>query len=127
MSLEHLGETDNNEKALILSETLDDATDKLLENKKSPSRKVNELDNRGSHFYLAMYWAETLANQNKDAELKSEFTLIYNLLSDNELNIIEELNSVQGNSVNIKGYYQPNKTLTTQVMRPSETFNNILS
>ncbi len=127
VSLEHLGETVDNAKALILSETLDGATEKLLENKKSPSRKVNELDNRGSHFYLAMYWAEALANQTKDAHLKTEFEAIYNSLSNSENKIIEELNSVQGNTIDIEGYYESNDVLTSQAMRPSETLNAIFS
>jgi isocitrate dehydrogenase len=126
VSLDHFGETNNNSKAKILGETLDDATDKLLENKKSPSRKVNELDNRGSHFYLAMYWAEALAKQNKDIELSSQFASIYNLLSDNESKIVEELNNVQGTAVDIKGYYEPNDEITSKAMRPSVTFNNII-
>jgi isocitrate dehydrogenase len=126
VSLDHFGETNNNSKAKILGETLDDATDKLLENKKSPSRKVNELDNRGSHFYLAMYWAEALTKQNKDTELSSQFASIYNLLSENESKIVEELNSVQGSAVDIKGYYKPNEEVTTKAMRPSVTFNNII-
>jgi isocitrate dehydrogenase len=126
VSLDHFGETNNNYKARILGETLDDATDKLLENKKSPSRKVNELDNRGSHFYLAMYWAEALAKQNKDIELSSQFASIYNLLSDNESKIVEELNNVQGTAVDIKGYYEPNDEITSKAMRPSVTFNNII-
>jgi len=126
VSLDHFGETNNNSKAKILGETLDDATDKLLENKKSPSRKVNELDNRGSHFYLAMYWAEALANQNKDAELSGQFTPIYGLLSENESKIVEELNKVQGTAVDIKGYYEPNEEITSKAMRPSATFNNII-
>lgn len=126
VSLDHFGETNNNSKAKILGETLDDATDKLLENKKSPSRKVNELDNRGSHFYLAMYWAEALTNQNKDTELSSQFASIYNLLSENESKIVEELNSVQGSAVDLKGYYEPNEDITSKAMRPSVTFNNII-
>ncbi|VAV86047.1 Isocitrate dehydrogenase [NADP]; Monomeric isocitrate dehydrogenase [NADP] [hydrothermal vent metagenome] len=126
VSLDHFGETNNNSKAKILGETLDDATDKLLENKKSPSRKVNELDNRGSHFYLAMYWAEALANQNKDTELSGQFASIYNLLSENESKIVEELNSVQGSAVDLKGYYEPNEDITSKAMRPSNTFNKII-
>jgi len=126
VSLDHFGETNNNSKAKILGETLDDATDKLLENKKSPSRKVNELDNRGSHFYLAMYWAEALAKQNKDIELSDQFTTIYDLLSENESKIVEELNKVQGTAVDIKGYYEPNEEITSKAMRPSTTFNNII-
>jgi isocitrate dehydrogenase len=126
VSLDHFGETNKNPKAKILGETLDDATDKLLENKKSPSRKVNELDNRGSHFYLAMYWAEALSKQNKDKELSAQFTSIYNLLLENESKIVEELNKVQGSATDIKGYYEPNEDITSIVMRPSVTFNNII-
>ncbi|MFD2823923.1 NADP-dependent isocitrate dehydrogenase [Lacinutrix iliipiscaria] len=127
VSLEHLGETNNNTRAIVLGETLDDATEKLLENKKGPSRKAGELDNRGSHFYLAMYWAEALANQNKDADLKATFTPIFKSLSENESVIVNELNEVQGKPVNIDGYYEPNDTLTSKIMRPSQTFNRILS
>jgi isocitrate dehydrogenase len=126
VSLEHFGEVNNNAKAKILGETLDDATDKLLENQKGPSRKSGELDNRGSHFYLAMYWAQELANQTKDASLKAEFTPIAKQLSDNESKIVSEFNDVQGKPVNIGGYYEPNEALINQVMRPSKTFNAIL-
>ena len=126
VSLEHLGTTNNNSKALILAETLDDATDKFLDNDKSPSRKVGELDNRGSHFYLAMYWAEGLANQNKDAELKAAFSKIANDLKSNEDKIVSELNKIQGNSNDIGGYYQPNEDLVTTAMRPNSTLNTIL-
>jgi isocitrate dehydrogenase len=126
VSLEHLGQTTNNEKAKILGETLDNATDKFLENRKSPSRKVNELDNRGSHFYLAMYWAQELASQNADMELKNTFTPVAQELSNNELTIIEELNSIQGKAIDIKGYYHPNEALTSDAMRPSKTLNAIL-
>ena len=126
VSLEHLGETSKNQKALILGETLDDATEKLLENKKGPSRKVNELDNRGSHFYLALYWAEALANQTKDENLKNTFTPIADSLSKNESTIVNELNSVQGSPVNIDGYYLSNEPLIRKIMRPSSTFNTIL-
>ncbi|MDO6597146.1 NADP-dependent isocitrate dehydrogenase [Oceanihabitans sp. 2_MG-2023] len=127
VSLEHLGETNSNERAKVLGATLDDATEKLLENKKGPSRKVNELDNRGSHFYLAMYWAEALANQDKDADLKETFTPIAKSLSENESVIVNELNEVQGKPVNIEGYYEPNDTLTSKAMKPSNTFNTILN
>ncbi|WP_299117183.1 NADP-dependent isocitrate dehydrogenase [uncultured Winogradskyella sp.] len=127
VSLDHFGEVNDNEKAKILGETLDDATEKLLENKKGPSRKVNELDNRGSHFYLAMYWAEALANQNKDESLKSEFTEIYNQLSSQQDIIVKELIDCQGKSVNIDGYYLPNESLTSNEMRPSKTLNSILN
>jgi len=126
VSLEHFGLVNSNEKARILGETLDDASDKLLENKKGPSRKVNELDNRGSHFYIALYWAEALANQTKDAELKSEFTRIYNTLSSNEEAIIGELIACQGAPVNIEGYYLPDENIVTSAMRPSAVFNSIL-
>ena len=126
VSLEHLGNTNNNSKALVLSETLDDATDKFLDNDKSPSRKVGEMDNRGSHFYLALYWAEGLANQNKDAELKAQFAKIATDLKANESKIISELNEIQGSSVNIGGYYQPNDDLADAAMRPNTTFNKVL-
>ena len=125
-SLEHLGQTLNNSKAIVLSETLDVACDKFLKNDKSPARKVGQIDNRGSHFYLAMYWAEALANQTKDAELKSKFAPIANELIANESKINSELLGAQGKSQNIGGYYQPNPTLTSQAMRPSVTFNSIL-
>ena len=127
VSLEHLGNTNNNPKALILAETLEDATDKFLDNNKSPSRKVGELDNRGSHFYLAMYWAEGLANQDKDAALKVEFKIIAESLIKNEEKIISELNDNQSTSVNIGGYYQPNEELATKSMRPNSTLNSILA
>ncbi|MFV9551549.1 NADP-dependent isocitrate dehydrogenase [Algibacter sp. PT7-4] len=126
VSLEHFSQVNNNAKAKILGETLDDATDKLLENSKGPSRKSGELDNRGSHFYLAMYWAQELANQDNDQDLKAEFTPIAKQLADNEAKIVKELNDIQGQKTNIGGYYEPNETLLNEVMRPSETFNNIL-
>jgi isocitrate dehydrogenase len=126
VSFEHLGENYNNPKALILAETLDEATDKFLDNKKSPSRKVGELDNRGSHFYLAMYWAEALAAQNKDAELKAQFTKVAEALNKNEAVIIDELNKAQGSPVDIGGYYEPNDKLASKAMRPSKTFNSII-
>ncbi|WP_303318954.1 NADP-dependent isocitrate dehydrogenase [Flavivirga abyssicola] len=126
VSLEHFSEVNNNSKAKILGETLDDATEKLLENKKGPSRKAGELDNRGSHFYLAMYWAQELANQTKDDVLKAEFTPIAKQLADNETAIVKELHDIQGNSTDIGGYYEPNEALINQVMRPSKTLNSIL-
>ncbi len=125
-SLEHLGQTLNNSKAIVLSETLDVACDKFLKNNKSPARKVGQIDNRGSHFYLAMYWAEALANQTKDTELKSKFAPIATELIANENKINSELLGAQGKAQNIGGYYQPNPTLTSQAMRPSATFNSIL-
>ena len=126
VSLEHYSEVNKNAKAKILGETLDDATDKLLENSKGPSRKAGELDNRGSHFYLAMYWAQELANQNKDAALKAEYAPIAKKLADNESSIIKELNDIQGKPTDLGGYYQPNEALINSVMRPSKTFNAIL-
>lgn len=126
VSLEHLGNTNDNSKALVLAETLDDATDTFLENDKSPSRKVGELDNRGSHFYLALYWAQGIANQDKNAELKAEFTPIAKALSNNEERIISELNEIQGQAVNIGAYYQPNEAIAKEAMRPSTTLNTIL-
>jgi len=127
VSLEHLGEKYNVPSALVLAETLDEATDKFLDNKKSPSRKVNELDNRGSHFYLATYWAEALASQNKDLKLKERFAKIASKLIHNETTIINELNAAQGAPVNIGGYYEFDETLTKKAMRPSKTLNTIIS
>jgi isocitrate dehydrogenase len=127
VSLDHLGANYDNPKALVLGETLDDATEKLLDNKKGPSRKVNELDNRGSHFYLAMYWSEALANQNKDEVLKNCFAPIAQKFKENEEKIVNELNAAQGSPVDIGGYYEPNESLVSRQMRPSETFNSILA
>jgi isocitrate dehydrogenase len=127
VSLEHFAEVNNNVKARILGEALDDASDKLLENRKGPSRKVNELDNRGSHFYLALYWAEALANQDKDQDLKTEFAEIYNQLSSHKDSIVKELIDCQGNGVDISGYYFPNENLVSNAMRPSKTLNSILN
>jgi isocitrate dehydrogenase len=126
-SLEYIGETLNNSKAFLLAETLDVATEKFLANDKSPARKVGQIDNRGSHFYLAMYWAEALGNQEKDAELKAIFAPISAELFANESKINSELIGSQGNAQNIGGYYQPNPELTSKAMRPSETFNSILA
>jgi isocitrate dehydrogenase len=126
VSLEHLSEVTNNPKALILGEALDLATEKLLDNKKGPSRKVGEIDNRGSHFYLAMYWAEALANQTKDPDLQRIFIPIAKQLKDNETLIMQELNEVQGQTTNLGGYYELDERKTKQVMRPSQTFNTIL-
>ena len=127
VSLEHLSITNKNAKAQILADTLDDATGKLLDNGKSPSRKAGELDNRGSHFYLALYWAEALANQSENADLKTEFAAVFKQLANNEVTIVNELNKIQGNSVNIGGYYEPNEKLLTDAMRPSKTLNSILN
>ncbi len=127
VSLDHYADFSNNGKARVLSEALDEATEKLLQNKKGPSRKVNELDNRGSHFYIALYWAEALANQNKNADLKDEFTGIFKNLQEKETDILEELNTIQGHSVDIAGYFYPDEVLTSNAMRPSQTLNSILN
>ena len=126
-SLEHLGQTLNNAKAIVLAETLDVATEKFLANDKSPARKVGQIDNRGSHFYLAMYWAEALGSQDKDAELKAIFAPVAAEFFANEAKINSELIGAQGKSQEIGGYYQPNPELTSKAMRPSETFNSILA
>ena len=126
VSLEHLAETFNMPKAQILASALDAATAKFLDNDKSPSRKVGELDNRGSHFYLAMYWAQALANQTQDTELQERFTPIAQALSANESVIISELNVPQGKVVEFDGYYQPNPQLLNKAMRPSVALNTII-
>jgi len=126
-SLEHLGENDNNSKAKVLAETLDIATSKFLANKKSPSRKVGEIDNRGSHFYLAMYWAEALANQSTDEALKTQFTTIAATFNANEETIMNELNNAQGSAIELDGYYYPNDDKASNAMRPSETLNATLA
>ena len=110
-----------------MGEALDDATTKFLQENRSPSRKVNEIDNRGSHFYLAMYWAEALAAQDKDAELKAQFAKLAKDLMANEVAINEELIAAQGNPVEIGGYYEPSDELTSAAMRPSKTLNDILA
>ncbi|MFY8098243.1 MAG: NADP-dependent isocitrate dehydrogenase [Flavobacterium sp.] len=126
-SLEHLAQTQNNEKAQVLADTLDEANAKFLANDKSPARKVGEIDNRGSHFYLALYWAQALANQNKDVELKATFTPIAQEMTANEAKIDAELIVAQGKKQDISGYYQPSEVLTSNAMRPSKTFNSIIS
>jgi len=123
VSLEDLGIKTNNEKAKILAKSLDEATAKFLDNNKSPSRKSGELDNRGSHFYLAMYWAQALAEQDVDAELKACFTKLANTLSENEAKIVSELNTSQGHHIDIGGYYHPDVEKVAKVMRPSSIFN----
>ncbi|UOX33543.1 NADP-dependent isocitrate dehydrogenase [Flavobacterium sediminilitoris] len=127
VSYEHLGNVFNNPKALVLSETLDEATEKFLENDKSPARKIGSIDNRGSHFYLALYWANALANQDKDAELKAIFSPIATELNANEAKINEELITAQGKPQTIGGYYHPNFDATDKAMRPSATLNTILA
>ncbi|MBI1183860.1 NADP-dependent isocitrate dehydrogenase [bacterium] len=126
VSLEHLAKTQNNPKAMVLSESLDKATSAYLLNDKAPGRAVNELDNRGSHFYLAMYWATELAAQHDDEELQKDFEPIANLLQQNEAKIVDELNAVQGTAVDIGGYYHPTEALAAAAMRPSETLNHII-
>ncbi len=126
-SLEHLANRYDNADARVLAKTLDEANGKILDNNKSPARKVGELDNRGSHFYLAMYWAQALAAQNDDAKLKAKFEPIAKALTENEAKIIGELNGAQGKPVDIKGYYHANVELITKAMRPSKTFNDALA
>ncbi|GLH42305.1 NADP-dependent isocitrate dehydrogenase [Pseudomonas moraviensis] len=122
-SLEHLGVNYNNPKALVLSKTLDQATGQFLDNNKSPSRKVGNIDNRGSHFYLAMYWAQALAAQTEDAALQAQFATLAKTLTENEATIVAELNAVQGKPVDIGGYYHADAELISKAMRPSATFN----
>ncbi|WP_458131747.1 NADP-dependent isocitrate dehydrogenase [Pseudomonas sp. R3-41] len=122
-SLEHLGVTYDNPKALVLAKTLDQATGEFLDRNKSPSRKVGGIDNRGSHFYLTLFWAQALAAQDDDAALKAQFTTLAKTLTDNEEKIVAELNAVQGKPVDIGGYYFANPELTSKAMRPSNTFN----
>lgn len=126
VSLEHLAEVANKPAARILGDALDAATEKLLDEGKSPSRKVNELDNRGSHFYLAMYWAQTLAAQSEDADLAQRFAPVAAALSEAEAQIVDELNGVQGQPVDIGGYYFPDVAKAADAMRPSTTLNAII-
>lgn len=126
-SLDHLGTTTNNAKAKVFAKTLDQANGKFLDNNKSPGRAPGELDNRGSHFYLALYWAQALAEQNDDAELKARFTNLAKALADNEQKIVGELKAAAGKPVDIGGYYRPDSGLTSKAMRPSQTFNDALA
>ena len=126
VSLEHFSQVNNTPKAAVLGEALDAATEKFLEEKKSPSRRVYELDNRGSHFYLSLYWAEALAAQNKDTDLKAEFESIANSLLEHEETIVQELITVQGHAVETGGYFLPNAEKTDKAMRPSATLNKII-
>jgi isocitrate dehydrogenase len=123
---EDIGRKTENKRAELLGRTLDDAIGKLLENDKAPSRKTGELDNRGSQFYLAMYWAQELAEQTDDAELAEHFAGLAKSLADRESEIVAELAEVQGKSVDIGGYYWPDPEKTTAVMRPSKTLNSTL-
>ncbi|MFP3514953.1 NADP-dependent isocitrate dehydrogenase [Pseudomonas sp. SIMBA_077] len=126
-SLEHLGTTYNNAKALVLSKTLDQATGQFLDNNKSPSRKVGNIDNRGSHFYLALYWAQALAAQTEDKELQAQFAPVAKAMTENEAKIVAELNAVQGKPVDIGGYYHADADKVSTVMRPSATLNAIIA
>ena len=126
VSLEELAQKNKNEKAQVLASALDAANSTFLNNNKSPSRKAGELDTRGSHFYLAMYWAQALAEQSQDKDLQAKFIPIAQQLTENESKIVDELNSVQGKAVDIGGYYCPDRELAEKVMRPSESFNRIL-
>jgi len=125
-SLEHLSVKTKNNKAHVLSVTLDQATEKFLTNRRSPSRKVKELDNRGSHFYLTMYWAETLADQIEDGELQKRFTKLAKELKGHESEIVEEFIRAQGKPIDLGGYYKPNDVKATKAMRPSATFNAVM-
>jgi len=126
VSLEHLAATFKNEKAQLLADTLDQANTKFLDNNKNPARKVGQIDNRGSHFYLAMYWAEALAAQTKDKDLATRFAKVAKQLQENEAKINEELISVQGKPVDMGGYYNPNPAMVEKAMRPSPTLNAIV-
>jgi isocitrate dehydrogenase len=126
-SLEHLGVVTGNARAKVLAETLDQATGRFLKENKSPARKVGEIDNRGSHFYLALYWADALASQSKDTGLQASFKPVAKALNSNETRIVHELTEVQGKPQDIGGYYRPDTTLASRAMRPSETFNQALA
>jgi len=126
-SFEHLAERYGNKRAAVLAKALDEANGRILDNNKSPARKVGELDNRGSHFYLALYWAQALAAQDEDAQLKATFAPLARALADNEATIVAELNGAQGKRVDIGGYYQADLALTGAAMRPSKTFNDALA
>ena len=126
-SLEHLANVTDNKRAKVLADSLDSATGQFLDTNKSPSRKVNELDNRGSHFYLAMYWAQALAAQSEDADLQTRFTAVSEALTANEEKIVKELNSVQGIAMDVGGYYKLNTELANTAMKPSATLNEIIA
>ncbi|MEC9229779.1 MAG: NADP-dependent isocitrate dehydrogenase, partial [SAR324 cluster bacterium] len=127
VSFEHLASVHDNATAKIFSETVDQAVGQYLENRRSPSRKVHELDNRGSHFYFALYWAQALAEQEADPELQSRFSNIAGELSDNETKILGELDAAQGDPVDIGGYFMPDDQKASEAMRPSQTLNKIIS
>jgi len=126
VSLEHMGNRQGNERAAVMSRSLDAATARFLEEDKSPSRKSGELDNRGSHFYLALYWADALAAQDEDKELKEKFGKLAKELADNEETILKELLEIQGQPVDIGGYYYPDAEKIQSQMRPSKTLNGII-
>jgi isocitrate dehydrogenase len=126
-SLEHFSQTTGNAKALVLANTLDRATGTFLEEDRSPGRKLGMIDNRGSHFYLGLYWAQELATQNEDAQLAATFASVAKALAENEEKIVGEMVAVQGKPVDIGGYYRPDVKLVDQVMRPSATLNGIIS
>ena len=126
VSLEFMADKYNNARTRVLSKTLDKAVEVYLENQKSPSRKAGELDNRGSHFFLAQYWAVALAEQNDDAELKAEFTEVAKKMVEKESTILEEIMATEGKPTDIGGYYLPNDTLAEKAMRPSVTLNAIV-
>jgi isocitrate dehydrogenase len=125
-AFEHIAATFGNEKARLLAETLDQAIEKILEHGKTPSRKVHELDTRGSHFYLALYWAESLAAQDHDPELRARFAPVARQLGENEAKIVGELNAAQGQPVDLGGYYRPELEKAARALRPSPTFNSIV-
>ena len=126
-SFEHVGEVFKNEKAKLLAETLDQAIGQHMEHDRAPSRRVNELDTRGSHFYLALYWAQALASQTNDLELQARFKPVAEQMAANEEKIIQELNDAQGQPMDIGGYYHPNQEMAASAMRPSDTLNAIVN
>lgn len=125
-SLEHIAQTQDNAKAQVLANALDEANVKFLENNKAPGRKLGTIDNRGSHFYLALYWAQALASQTKDSALAAKFRPVAEAMQNSEVKIIEELIASQGKARDLKGYYQPDFTTTSSAMRPSGTLNAII-
>jgi isocitrate dehydrogenase len=127
VSFEHLAAVTGNARAKILGETLDRATGRLLDENKGPARKVGQIDNRGSHVWLALFWAQELASQTDDAELAAKFAQVAQALADNEATISQELVDAQGHPVDIGGYYRPDQALVDAVMRPSKTFNEIIA
>jgi isocitrate dehydrogenase len=127
VSLEDIGLKEGNQRAAILSKTLDRATERLLDNRKSPSQKVGELDNRGSQFYLALYWAQEISSQSNDLDLAGAFKQVARYLTDHESIILREINATQGQPADVGGYYKVDDTKADQVMRPSKTFNEALA